>query len=92
MPIDTPPVLAVIDPLIICSLSDAVVFILKEGKASRRSLFKAVDEIRRTNGQIIGIIYNEVRLSKRGYYSPYYQNYQMYYYEDGAYESAKEAA
>ena len=90
--IDTPPVLAVIDPVILCSISDAVVFVLKEGKTNRRPLFKAVDEIKRAKGQILGIIYNEVRLTKRGYYSPYYQNYQLYYYEDGAYESIEDAA
>lgn len=90
--IDTPPVLAVIDPIIVCSLSDAVVFVLKEGKTSRRPLFKAIEEIRRVKSRILGIVYNEVRLSKKGYYSPYYQNYQSYYYEDGAYESIEDAA
>jgi len=78
--IDAPPVLAVIDPVIIASLVDAVVFVLKEGKTSRKPLVKAVNELNKTHANIIGVVFNDVKMKKKGYNSPYYKDY-MYSYE-----------
>lgn len=78
--IDAPPVLAVIDPIIIASLVDAVVFVLKEGKTSRKPLVKAVNELNKAKANIIGVVFNDVKMSKNGYNSPYYKDY-MYSYE-----------
>jgi hypothetical protein len=36
--LDTPPVLAVIDPVIVSSLADSTVFVVRAGKTTRRSL------------------------------------------------------
>ena len=77
--IDAPPVLAVIDPVIIASLVDAVVFVLKEGKTSRKPLIKAVNELNKTQANIIGVVFNDVKMKKKGYNSPYYKDY-MYSY------------
>ena len=83
--IDAPPVLAVIDPVIIASLVDAVVLILKEGKTSRKPLMKAVKELSKAQANIIGVVFNEVKLKKKGYSSPYYKDYM---YSHGPYEKA----
>jgi capsular exopolysaccharide synthesis family protein len=80
--IDTPPVLAVVDPVVISALCDSVVIVLKEGHTSKRALMKAVGEIRRVKSNIVGVIFNEVKVTKKGYYSPYYHNYNyMHSYE-----------
>ncbi len=78
--IDAPPVLAVIDPVIIASLVDAVVFVLKDGKTSRKPLIKAIHELNKAKANIIGVVFNEVKMKKKGYTSPYYKDY-MYSYE-----------
>ncbi len=83
--VDAPPVLAVIDPIIIASLVDAVVLILKEGKTSRKPLVKAVNELGKAQANIIGVVFNEVKLKKKGYSSPYYKDYMFSY---GPYEKA----
>ncbi|MFC2161163.1 GumC family protein [Acidobacteriota bacterium] len=77
--IDAPPVLAVIDPVIIASLVDAVVFVLKEGKTSRKPLVKAVNELKKVKANIIGVVFNEVKMKKQGYNSPYYKDYTYSY-------------
>ncbi|MFC2166822.1 GumC family protein [Acidobacteriota bacterium] len=78
--LDAPPVLAVIDPVILASLVDAVVFVLKDGKTSRKPLIKAVSELNKAQANIIGVVFNEVKMKKKGYNSPYYKDY-MYSYE-----------
>jgi len=80
--IDTPPVLAVVDPLVISAMCDAVVMVLKEGKTSKRALMKSVGELRRVKSNLVGIVFNEVKVTRKGYYSPYYHNYNyMHTYE-----------
>jgi len=78
--IDTPPVLAAIDPVIISSLSDCTVFVVRAGKTGRKLFLQAVEEIRKAKSQIIGVIFNEVTIKKDKYYSPYYHYYQKEYY------------
>ncbi|MCJ7581974.1 MAG: polysaccharide biosynthesis tyrosine autokinase [Candidatus Aminicenantes bacterium] len=77
--IDSPPVLAVIDPIIIASLVDAVVFVLKEGKTSRKPLVKAINELNKVQANIIGVVFNDVKMKKSGYNSPYYKDYMHSY-------------
>jgi len=78
--IDTPPVLAAIDPVIISSFSDCTVFVVRAGKTGRKLFLQAVEEIKKAKSQIIGVIYNEAKIRKNKYYSPYYHYYQKEYY------------
>jgi capsular exopolysaccharide synthesis family protein len=84
--LDTPPVLAVIDPVIVSSLADSTVFVVRSGKTTRRSLLRAVEEVRKSKADIIGVVFNEVRIGRRGIGTPFYHYYQ---YE---YESAETGA
>jgi len=77
--IDTPPVLAVIDPVIVSSLADCTVFVVQAGKTTRRALAKAVDEVRKAKAEIIGVVFNEVKLGRQGRNAPYYHYYQYEY-------------
>ena len=58
---------------------DAVVFVLKEGKTSRKPLVKAVNELKKVKANIIGVVFNEVKMKKQGYNSPYYKDYTYSY-------------
>jgi capsular exopolysaccharide synthesis family protein len=74
--IDTPPVLAVIDPIIVSSLADAVVLVVRAGKTARKPFLNAVAELKKSNAKIIGVIFNGVRADGQNYY---YTRYDEYY-------------
>ncbi|HMA53892.1 MAG TPA: polysaccharide biosynthesis tyrosine autokinase [Acidobacteriota bacterium] len=77
--LDTPPVLAVIDPVIVSSLADSTVFVVRAGKTTRRSLERAVEEVRRSKADIIGVVFNEVRMGRQSIGTPFYHYYQYEY-------------
>jgi succinoglycan biosynthesis transport protein ExoP len=77
--LDTPPVLAVIDPVIVSSLADSTVFVVRANKTTRRSLQRAIDEVRRSKADIIGVVFNEVRTGRQGIGTPFYHYYQYEY-------------
>ncbi len=73
--IDTPPVLAVIDPVIVSSQADCTIIVVQAGKTTRKALTRAVDDIRKAKAEIVGVVFNELRLGRRdaGSYYHYYQ-------------------
>lgn len=77
--LDTPPVLAVIDPVIISSMADCTVVVIRAGKTTRKPLVRAVDELRKAKSDIVGVIFNEVKLGRQGAAVPYYHYYQYEY-------------
>ncbi len=76
--IDTPPILAVVDSLIISSLSDGVVLIVQPEKTGREPFLKAVEELRQANAKIIGVLHNQAKLKSHYYYN-YRYIYRNYY-------------
>ncbi len=81
---DTPPVLAVIDPLIVSSLSDATMFVIKAGKTARKPFLNAIDELHKANANILGVLFNELRMKKGDLaFMDYYRYYRYEYYGDG---------
>jgi len=81
--IDTPPVLAVIDPVITSSFSEGTVFVIKAGETPRKPFLKAVEEFKRAKTKIIGVLFNEIKIKKEGYHSSYYRHYyRQHYYGD----------
>ncbi len=81
--LDTPPVLAVSDAVIVSSLADSTVFVVRAGKTTRRSLQRAIEEVRRSKADIIGVVFNEVRMGRQSIGTPFYHYYQ-YEYESQA--------
>ncbi len=80
--LDSPPILAVADPLIIGQLSDGVLLVISAGSTSREMAFRSIQAIRDVNAPILGAVLNKVDLERgrgRGYY--YYRSgYRGYYY------------
>jgi capsular exopolysaccharide synthesis family protein len=74
--IDTPPVLAVIDPIIVSSLADAVVLVVRAGKTARKPFLNAVAELKKSNAKTIGVVFNGGRADGQNYY---YTGYDEYY-------------
>jgi len=72
---DSPPVLPVADALILASLVDGIVLVVKAKKTSRTQLRKAMDMLREVNREIVGGIINGVHTSDLSGYRQYYKSY-----------------
>ncbi|MQY61293.1 hypothetical protein GH153_05610 [bacterium] len=77
---DTPPILAVVDAVIVSSFTDSTVFIIHAGKTEQKPFLQAVEEMKKAKAKIIGVLFNEVKIKRDGYYSPYYRYH--YYGEE----------
>jgi len=49
-----------------------------------------VEELRRANAKIIGVVFNEVKAKGEGYYSPYYHHYRSRYHYYGEEEKEEQ--
>lgn len=64
---DTPPINLVTDAALISSLADGVVVVSRQHVTERRLLAQAVEKLNFVNAKIIGIVLNDVSMSKSGY-------------------------
>ncbi len=80
--IDTPPVLAVVDSAIVSSISDGTVFIVKIGKTTRKAYVNSIRALEKVKANVIGVVYNEMKVKGRGYYSAEQHGYLGTYYEE----------
>lgn len=81
--IDSPPVIAVTDAVVLSTLVDSVVVVTEAGRTQRTPLRQSVNQLREVKANLVGVVLN--RLPSRGpdgYYYYYYRN--SYYLEDGA--------
>jgi capsular exopolysaccharide synthesis family protein len=79
--IDTPPVLAVIDPVVVSTLADSTVLVVKSGKTTYKMLSKAIEEMNRSNTHIIGVLFNELNVGRGDYRYMDYYSYRDYSYK-----------
>ncbi len=75
---DTPPVLVVTDAAVLSRQSDGVLLIADAGGTREPALAHAVEELRKTGANILGVALNRLDSRSRGYYYYYY----YYYYTD----------
>jgi capsular exopolysaccharide synthesis family protein len=85
--LDTPPVMAVIDPVIISSLVDSTVFIVQEGKTAHKPFVSSIEGLRRAKANIVGVLFNEAKMRGDGYYHSSYSRYYRYHYYGGEEEA-----
>ncbi len=81
MLIDTPPILPASDALLVAPQVGGVSLVVKAGMLNRKMVAKAVEQLRRTQARLLGIILNRVDVKREGYYK-YYQKYYNYYYSE----------
>lgn len=79
---DSPPVIAVTDPVILTRHVDGAVLVMKSLVTNRRAAKFAVRQLRDVGGRILGAVLNDVDLENReyGYYHYYYYRKYGYYY------------
>ncbi|MBD3414369.1 MAG: polysaccharide biosynthesis tyrosine autokinase [Candidatus Aminicenantes bacterium] len=74
---DLPPVLAVVDPVVLANLVEATVVVVYPRQTTEKAFVSAVEELRRGRTKIIGTVFNGMRLDKDDYY--YKSFYKSYY-------------
>jgi len=79
--IDSPPVTAVTDSVILAQASDGVILIIRAGDTPRQVVLNGVTQLKTVNSHILGAVLNGVDTGKDSYY--YYQYYYYYYGDDG---------
>jgi len=92
--IDTPPVLAVADPVSVARWVDGVVIVSKAGESTREAAQKSVELLGRVNARVIGVVIWGLDESKNkpGYgYGYYTGGYYYYRSEYGKQKPAKKA-
>jgi Mrp family chromosome partitioning ATPase len=85
--VDSPPLLAVSDNLLLVTLLDRVILVAKASVTSKRDLRKAQLALQRTNAQILGVVLNQADARDVQYYQPRYRKY----YKLGEAKPAQEA-
>lgn len=84
--LDTSPIAAVTDPVLLSRLVDGTVILIHAGVTSRHIIASAIRQIRDVQGRILGAVLNDVDTHSGGYYYHYYHHD---YYGDGAKKKKK---
>jgi non-specific protein-tyrosine kinase len=74
--IDTPPVMAATDAAVLAPRVDGVLLVIKPGVTKLGACRQTVEQLRRGGANLLGVVLNDVEISRRRY--SYY--YQSYYY------------
>ncbi|MCI0664615.1 MAG: polysaccharide biosynthesis tyrosine autokinase [Acidobacteria bacterium] len=95
--IDSPPVSSFADSLILSSLVEGVIIVVKGGVTPREMAQRTKEHLQAIGAKILGIVINQIKLQPHDYY--YYSTYYSRYYygspddeETGAGEGAKAGA
>ena len=79
--LDSPPVLAVTDSVVLGTRVDGAVLVTNSGKTRRNQLEQAVSRLREVNANTMGVILNRLSAKTGGYYYTYYYS-GSYYHDD----------
>lgn len=74
--LDSPPLQAVTDAVVLSQHVDGVILVVKAGKTLREDITRSVRQLARVDGSIVGAILNEIDLDERRDY--YYYSYYGY--------------
>ena len=78
--IDSPPVMAVTDASVLAQRVDGVLLVIIPGETNTAAAKQTVQQLRRANANILGVVLNEVDLQRSRY---------TYYYYKGYYQASK---
>jgi capsular exopolysaccharide synthesis family protein len=89
--LDSPPLMAFSDCLVLSRLADGVVFVIWGGETSRDNIIKTVHSIQGVGARILGAVLNNVDFSRSSSSYYYYHPYYDYYYgeKDGVMKGKK---
>ncbi len=73
--LDTPPMLAVTDALVLAPRVDGVILVIDPTKTKRGALRHVLEQLSRVNANLLGVVLNNVKIKR----SQYYYNRNYYY-------------
>jgi tyrosine-protein kinase Etk/Wzc len=76
--LDTPPVVAVTDALILGRLADATLLVARADVTRTDAMMRAVEAVERSGTRFLGVILNNFNVANA--YGSYYRYYQYYHY------------
>jgi capsular exopolysaccharide synthesis family protein len=79
--VDSPPITAVTDAVILSRMVDGVLVVVRAGETHREIVKNAIGLLKSANAHVLGAVLNGVDMGRDSYY--YYQYYYYYYGEDG---------
>jgi non-specific protein-tyrosine kinase len=71
--LDTPPLLAVTDALVLAPRVDGVILVIDPTKTKRGALRHALEQLQSVNANLLGVVLNNVKIKRSNYY--YNRNY-----------------
>ncbi|MFQ5877217.1 MAG: GumC family protein [Acidobacteriota bacterium] len=80
--IDSPPVVSLADSMILASVSDHIVFVIKHNENDKGLIQRCVSNVRKVNPNVVGAVLNNVDLDRSHYKDYYYVGY--YYYGESS--------
>jgi capsular exopolysaccharide synthesis family protein len=78
--LDTPPLLAVSDPLVLASRVDGIVLVVRGGQTRRSALKTSMDLLNGGRSKVLGIVLNGIDYKRERYYYDYHSKYYHSYY------------
>ena len=76
---DSPPLLTVVDSLVLSKVLDGTVLIARAGKTTYEMLARSLKSLGDINANVFGVVLNALDVKKNRYY---YSRYHNYYYTD----------
>ena len=74
--LDTPPMLAVSDALVLAPLVDGVLLVVKPTVTKRVALKRVIEQVQQVKANLLGVVLNDVKVSHSRYY--YYRGYEYH--------------
>jgi capsular exopolysaccharide synthesis family protein len=75
---DSPPIMSVTDAVVLATLVDGVVIVIKSGETPRFPIQQAIEQLSEVDARIVGAILNNMDFENRSYYYHYYKHYYNY--------------
>ncbi len=72
--IDCPAVLGIADATLITGWVDDVLFVVRQGHSRRTDVTSALDQLRQTHSNLVGVVVNRTHITHRSYYHHYHQH------------------
>jgi tyrosine-protein kinase Etk/Wzc len=79
--LDSPPIIAVTDALVLAPWVDGIILVLRSGKTDRDAALRAFELVQNVNGRMLGTLLNDISSSSM-YGSYYYYYYYHYSYSE----------
>ncbi len=90
--IDSPPVLAVTDGVVLSAHVDGVILVVASGVTARGALARTHRILENARARVLGIVLNKVDLRFDTYYGSYYGPYSQSYYDDASVSSSSHSS